>query len=322
MPGFNNTKQYKIAECNRDFVWSLALKEGFVRSVLNNEPLPALVMCNNELIDGGNRATTMWLYHNNKFKVDNLKYDDLTFEQQAMWRQCTMPVTMIEGATANEKADYYEKFNQGVVLTFGQKMENRKNRPLVAASFSFIGHHPDESPLQDLVRRVWSPALKNSRIRSEVTFAYKVITASMLGGAHFYPSWATASVYIAETEEVDLERLRDILTVISDVDPDRLVDPKRKKLCFEKFIGAVIHDSWSMYIHGVHTEPFIEKWPQFFRAAYDVLSPNQIKSLFSYKPVGVAAGMPNRGEAISRNVNAYLAGTFQFNANIEEDEED
>jgi hypothetical protein len=323
MPGFDNTKRYKIAECNRDFVWTPALKEGFVQSMLNGEPLPALVLCNNELIDGGNRATTMWLYHNNKFKVNDMKYDDLTFEEQATWRQCTMPVTMIEGATYEERADYYEKFNQGVILTFGQKLENRKNRPIVAAAFSLIGYHPIASPLHDLIRKVWSPRIGNSKARSEVTFAYKVITSSILGSAHFYPTWGTASVYIAETDEVDLERLRDILTVIHDVDPDGIVDPKRKKLCFEKFIGAVIHDSWSMYIHGVHTQPFIEKWQQLFRNAYDVLTPHHIKALYSCKPVGMSRdGVRNRGEAISRNVTAYLEGAFQFNVNIGEEEEE
>jgi len=321
--GFDNMKRYKIAECNRDFVWTPALKEGFILSMLNGDPLPAFVLCNNELIDGGNRATTMWLYHNNKFKVNEMKYDDLSFEQQATWRQCTMPVTMIEGATYDERADYYEKFNQGVVLTFGQKLENRKNRPIVAASFSLIGHRDfPVSPLHDLIRKVWSPRIGNCKARSELTFAYKVITASIRGSAHFYPSWGSAAVYIAEAEDVDLDRLREILTVIHDVDPNGLVDPKRKRLCFEKFIGATIHDSWSMYIHGVHTQPFIEKWGELFQDAYDVLTPSQIKALYSYKPIGVAAGAPNRGEAVSQNVTAYLAGTFKFNVNTDEEEEE
>lgn len=323
MPGFDPTRLYRIAECNRDFVWSPALREGFVRSILNGEPLPALVLCNNELIDGGNRATTMWLYHNNKFKVDDNKYDDLTFEQQATWRQCAIPVTLIEGATEEEKADYYEKFNQGVILTFGQKLENRKNRPIVAAAFSLIGYHPNTSPLHDLIRKTWSPRIGNGKARTEVTFAYKVITASMLGSAYFYPTWANASRYIASAENVDLDHLRDILTVISDVDPDGHVDHKRKKLCFEKFIGALIHDSWSMYVQGVHTQPFIEKWQRFLQDAYDVLTPNQIKALYSHKPVEMTIdGVRNRGEAISRNVTSYLAGTFQFNVKIEEEDED
>jgi hypothetical protein len=178
------------------------------------------------------------------------------------------------------------------------------------------------SPLHDLIRKVWSPRIGNCKARSELTFAYKVITASIRGSAHFYPSWGSAAVYIAEAEDVDLDRLREILTVIHDVDPNGLVDPKRKRLCFEKFIGATIHDSWSMYIHGVHTQPFIEKWGELFQDAYDVLTPSQIKALYSYKPIGVAAGAPNRGEAVSQNVTAYLAGTFKFNVNTDEEEEE
>lgn len=324
MTGFDDTKQYKIAECNRDFVWSPVLREGFVQSILNGEPLPALILCNNELIDGGNRATTIWLYHNNRFKVNDKKYSELSYEEQAVWRQCTMPVTFIDSATDEEKADYYEKFNQGIVLTFGQKLENRKNRPIVAAAFSLIGHPSfNMSPLQHLIRKVWSPRIGNCRARTEVTLAYKIITASILGSAHFYPSWVSASEYIADTDEVDLGHLKEILTFLSSVDPDGHVDPKRKKMCFEKFIGAVIHDSWMQRDHHVLThQQLVEKWQRLFRDAYDVLTPHHIKALYSYKPVGVAAGVGNRGEAISRNVTSYLAGTFKFNIPIDEEEEE
>ena len=321
MTGFDATKRYSIAECNRDFVWPPALREEFVRSVLNGDPLPSLILCNNQLIDGGNRATTLWLYQNNRFRVDGNNFSDLTFDQQAAWTICKMPVTMIEGATDEEKSDYYEKFNNGVTLTFGQKLENRRTSPIAAASFDLIGH----GPLQDLIRRVWSPVITKTKSRAEVTFAYKVLTASIRGSEYFYPTWANASTYIAETpaNAVDYDHLRDILTVIKDVDPTGNYDQKRKKFCFEKFIGAVIHDSWRMRVNGVHTQPFINKWTRFFEDAYDdVLTIRQLRELCSYKSINIGRGAIHRSVATSENIDEYIQGRFVFTNVVDEDDDD
>jgi hypothetical protein len=228
---------------------------------------------------------------------------------------------MIEGATDEEKSEYYEKFNKGVTLTFGQKLENRRTSPIAAASFDLIGH----GPLQELIRRAWSPAIAKTKSRAEVTFAYKVLTASIRGSEYFYPTWANASTYIAETpaNAVDYDHLRDILTVIKDVDPTGDHDQKRKKFCFEKFIGAVIHDSWRMRVNGVHTQPFINKWTQFFEDAYDdVLTIRQLRELCSYKSINVARGAIHRNVATSENIDEYLRGRFVFTNVVDEDDDD
>lgn len=313
--GYDETKQYKIAECNRDYVWTPELKEGFIRSVIKNEPLPALILCNNELIDGGNRATTLCLYYNEGFKVDNQLYSELTFEDQAAFRMCSMPITIIQDATDGEKADYYEKFNQGIVLTFGQKMENRNDRPLVKAAFSLIGHERyPMSPLQNLIARVWSSNIPNGKPRSEVTLAYKIIMSSMFGSAHYNLNWGLASTQIRDMNDVNLTNLRQILEVLN-IDPLGLVNEKRKKAVFQKFIGAALHDSWLLEGARLNQDQFTRKWQRFFGDAYNVLTNEQVAKISAFKPMGLQHNT-NRCAAISISVTTYLRGQFQFNAPI------
>ena len=316
MLGYDETKQYKIAECNRDYVWTLELKEGFIRSVINYEPLPALILCNNELIDGGNRATTLCLYYHDGFKADKKLYSELSFEDQARFRQCSMPITIIEDATNSEKADYYEKFNKGIVLTFGQKMENRKDRPLVKAAFALIGHQGyPVSPLRNLIARVWSPAIPNGKVRSEVTLAYKIIIASMFGSAHYYNDWGAASERIKDTDIVDLTNLRQILEVLN-IDPNGMVPEKKKKAYFQKFIGAVLHDSWLLEGARLTQDQFTHKWQRFFTEAYNILDVEQVAKIATFKPMGLQ-DTRSRCAAISMSVSTYLRGNFQFNFPIE-----
>ena len=315
MLGYDETKQYKIAECNRDYVWTPELKTGFIQSVINNEPIPSLILCNNELIDGGNRATTLCLYYNDGFKADDKLYSELSFEDQAAFRQCSMPVTIIEDATDSEKADYYEKFNKGIVLTFGQKMENRNDRPLVKAAFSLIGHQRyPASPLHNVIARVWSPDIPNGKPRGEVTLAYKIIMSSIFGSAHFTLNWGLASDQIKNMNNVNLANLGQILDVLN-IDPHGMVNEKRKKMCFQKFIGAVLHDSWLLEGARLTQDQFTRKWQRFFGDAYNVLTNEQVAKIAAYKPMGLQHNT-NRCAAISISVSTYLHGKFQFNLPI------
>ena len=315
MLGYDETKQYKIAECNRDYVWTPELKTGFIESVIKNEPIPSLILCNNELIDGGNRATTLCLYYHDGFKANDTLYSELSFEDQAAFRQCSMPVTIIEDATDSEKADYYEKFNKGIVLTFGQKMENRNDRPLVRAAFSLIGHQRyPASPIRNLIEKVWSSSIPNGKPRSEVTLAYKIIMASMFGSAHFNLNWGLASNQIRDMNDVNLTNLRQILEALN-IDPHGMVNEKRKKAVFQKFIGAVLHDSWLLEGARLNQHQFTRKWQRFFGDAYNVLTNEQVAKIAAYKPMGLQHNT-NRCAAISISVSTYLHGQFQFNLPI------
>lgn len=304
---YDEHKQYSIAECNRDYVWNLSLKEGFIRDVLSNRPLPSFIFCNNQLIDGGNRATTLWLFQNNRLIVDGKRFSDLTYEEEhGKWNVCKIPVTFIENATDEDRCDLYEKYNQGIVLTFGQKLDNRRNTPLVRASLSALMQpgYP-ESPVRQLIQRVWVQTFKLSPTRSEMTKMYKLIITSMLGMAHYHAKWSLAVRDIERIGDVDFSNLHQILTILKEADPSGVIDPKRKKECFELFMPGFLHDWWILR----NPDVFGQKWVRFLQMAYDQPTMRVLRKIRKHRPTGL--NQNNAPESISINVSDYIEGRFR-----------
>ena len=304
---YDDRKRYKSADCNRDYVWGQSLKEGFLRDVLKNRPLPSLIFCNNDLIDGGNRATTLWLFQNDRLSVDGRKHSQLTYEEvYGQFNTCKLPVTFIENATEDDRAELYEKYNQGIVLTFGQKLDNRRNTPMVRAVLSVLMQHGyPESPVRQLIQRVWTQSFKLTASRSEMTRVYKLLITSILGMAHCHAIWGITSVRLDRIQNVDYSNLRDILTILQTADPHGAVDPKRKKQCFEMFMVAFLHDWWTLR----NPEAFAHKWVRFLRMAYDQPTLRQLQRIRKHRPTGL--NQNSAPEAISTNISDYLDGTFR-----------
>ena len=69
MQHYDDRKPIKVAECNRDFVWKIDMQQEFICSILEGFPIPAMCITNQEIVDGGNRSTTLWRYKNGEFKI-------------------------------------------------------------------------------------------------------------------------------------------------------------------------------------------------------------------------------------------------------------
>ena len=275
---YDETKKYKIAECNRDYVWpGTGLQEGFIRDILNKDAVPSIIICNGDLIDAGNRGTTLWLFGKNRLTVDEMTLDTLSRSQFGNWSGCPMPVTIIENATEDEKASYYEKYNKGIVLTFGQKLENRKKRPLVAMAMSMIGRQGRDEPpfpLRGIQDNIWTSRFGKTKGRGELGFAFRILVASMRGPNDFHADYGRHSKLIMSAEVPDLTRLRLIYSLIQSADPANIISQKIKKNAFRLFIGAVILDT-----HRMDETALREKWVTFFQRVYNNLTPIEVKNL-------------------------------------------
>jgi hypothetical protein len=301
------TKPYKIAEENRDFVWldTPGLAEEFIVDVLHKSPVPSIIVCNNEIIDGGNRSTVLWLFVNNELQVDGIgTFADVKKNEDLFsnWCGCTMPITVIENATADEKAAYYEKYNKGIPLTCGQKLKNRKHRKLVAGALAMIGRS-DACPIKEVMSRVWTPTFKQTKNLRELEFAFQILISTMMGSGHFHINFAQHMKDMQDDPDVNWDNLGHILTMLDGVVGSGTVKQGTKRQCFKKFIGAIIHDFWRM-----PKEDLAAKWQEFFRLAYNVLSPAELKTVLD---VGtLRANNMSRIQGISTNVAKLLEGTL------------
>ncbi len=308
MEGYDETKRIKIAEENREFVWPEEMWVELIKSIFAGYTIPLMVICDNQLMDGGNRSTVLMLWRQNKFTV---KFHDWEGNYDAMiskpalaarWNRCVIPLTIITDAKPEERSQIYENYNKGIVLSTGQRLYNRKYQPLAEITTAMIGRGGD-FPFADLVHHVWKKNWKKTKKLNELAFAYQVIVGSIYGPNHFHQTFERHldKLMSVKHHEIDLSKLKFICDTVFTADPDNAVAPKKKEHVFKKFIGAMIYD-----VHTISKEAFAEKWCEFCKRAYTTLSPEQFKMLVD---VGTSrATNESRIQRLSINVSELLKG--------------
>jgi hypothetical protein len=315
-PGYDESRMYHIAECNRDFVWDSTYQEGLIKSVLTNAPIPTIAICNNQIVDGGNRSTTLHQFVNNQFKVTlgDVEYDydgvRANPELNNKWLSCQMNLMVTSNATDDQFAELYENLNKGVSLTHGQKLVNRDYYSLVLMALAMIGRTREvEFPLAALISRVWKETFNITKTRSEVTLAFQILASALFGPDNFHAKFQKHIELIksATTDQINekMGNLSRILTMIDNVDPDNTILRRTKADIFKRFIGGIIYD-----YHNMGAIDFQTKWNQFLRVAYTELSPKQLKKLVDVGTLRAKA--ESRIKGLSDNVREYLAGNLNI----------
>lgn len=311
MDGYDPTKRIKIAEENRDFVWPEEMQTGFIVSVLEGYPIPQMVICDNDMMDGGNRSTVLMKWRANGFTVKvgdwQGNYDAMTKELSAIWNRAQIPFADISGATREERCTIYENYNKGVVLTCGHMLKNRAYRPLVHKANAMIGRGDGVFPFPDLIRQAWKKSWKHTKTLGELTFAYQILVGSMSGPSHFHSSFPRHVDLLTDTIEdgIDLSNLEFICEVIRDTDPtNTIASAKMKETLFKKFIGAMIYD-----VHNLPHDAFEIKWSAFYKRVYEYPK-EDIKGLFKRLNDTGSSRAKNhtRLQHVSQNIANFIAG--------------
>lgn len=322
MEGYDESKPIKIAECNRDFVWTKTMQRDFICSILKGYPIPPMCIVNGQIVDGGNRSTTLWLFKNGKFSItldgiENISYDHMCTDRvmTRRWDSAVFAQQIVSDATPDEFAQIYENLNKGVQLTIGQLLENRKHRSWVAMAEAMIGRGSTEYSDRVLLQSVWTDAFRTTQGRKELAWAFQVLVGAELGPAHFHLRFTDHCQLIMGTTEATTGRLHVILDMINSCDVDHVVSLKKKKDIFQKFIGSIIYDN-----HTMEAESWKEKWTGFIHQAYNTLGEKDIKKIIN---VGnKRASSSTKIQKISENVSQYLDGEFESDASSYSDEED
>lgn len=330
MEGYNADKPIKLYELNRDFVWDMVMQEGLIVSVLTGYPIPPITTCNGYIVDGGNRTTTLWRFKNNMFSVKlngvEHSYSSVSNNRELskLWDKCQVPVVEITEATSDNISDIYQNLNNGVKLTIGQLLENRKHIPIVDAALSIIGRSQNNGqyPHRELTNRVWNKVFRKSKTRTEVAFAFQLLVATMYGPHYFHTSFSrhVEDVLTKRATAINFTRLGTLLAILDEVDPDNAVPRGKKSICFRKFAGAMIHD---MYDTSMSLDEMKKKWQAMFHQAYNVLETKRLKAF--YEVGNDRANNFSRIKAVSLNVQKFLDGKLELKSEngsvVDSDEE-
>jgi hypothetical protein len=228
-----------------------------------------------------------------------------------LWDKCQVPVVEITEATSDNISDIYQNLNNGVKLTIGQLLENRKHIPVVDAALSIIGRSDNNAqfPHRELTNRVWNKVFRKSKTRTEVAFAFQLLVGTMYGPHYFHTSFSrhVEEILTKRATAVDFSRLGTLLAILDEVDPDNVVPRGKKSICFRKFAGAIIHD---MYDTSMSLDEMKKKWQAMFHQAYNVLETKHLKAIFE---VGTdRAKNDTRIKAVSINVQKFLDGKLEL----------
>jgi hypothetical protein len=314
MAGYDDSKPIKIAECNRDFVWPLDMQKALIRSILQGYPIPAMCVCNEQIVDGGNRSTTLWLYRNNRFSVnmsdngEDMYYDEMCEDRAytRRWDSAVIPQQIITNATPDQFAQIYENLNKGIPLTFGQLLENRKHHSWVSMAAAIINKSP-LYPDGELVRQVWSPQFRKTKNRTELGFVFQVLVGAEKGPANFHTKFLNHLPLIMGNTVPTTDGLRKILEMLILCDEDRVVSAKKKSEVFRKFIGPIIHDMYTL-----SKQEWKNKWIEFIPKAYNTITKEQFKEIT--KTGNKRANISSMIEGVSERVQMFLNGELNVSA--------
>jgi hypothetical protein len=326
MPGWDETKPNKVADENREFVWPPEMWEALIQSIFAGYTVPQITICDNLIMDGGNRSVVLMKFRRGEFTVRfegwEGTYATMPPALIARWHSCVIPLTIIRNATREERSQIYENLNKGIKLTPGQLLKNRQYHPLARVAYFLLGRAvdglvtPQMREVRNLICVVFKTTFNATKQLNEVAHMYKVVAASQFGPEHYHTSFARhlSKLMTITDGEINLSNLEFILRTIRSVDPDGNIPEKKKAAVFKDFCGGMIYD-----VHH-HRDTFAAKWTNFVRAAYDAIPHAQLKSL---KDVGNARAqaLPHT-RRLSEKVDMFLRGDFWDNTETDTDEDD
>lgn len=154
----------RIPEHQRFYVWSESRKSPLIDSVMENCPLPLMVLTQEikngriawDVQDGQQRLMTLQKFILGEFKWENKYegipkyYNELSSEEKRVFLSYKINCEIIYQPSPDQVADIFERLNCGKPLTDNDKFWNRRESPVVSFILKELIHHKD---LKDSFRK-------------------------------------------------------------------------------------------------------------------------------------------------------------------------
>lgn len=133
---------YALPDSQREWAWETgdkrrAKQAKFIDSVLHNYPIQGIILNfvgdHYHIYDGRHRIETLSEFRNNGFKWNGALYRELSTDDQEKFDNRLIPVSITEGATAEQLADIFIRLNSGKKLTDSDMLHAYRDTPFVKA---------------------------------------------------------------------------------------------------------------------------------------------------------------------------------------------
>lgn len=147
-----------IPDHQREYVWKIGKQSKLIDTLFRGFPIPAIIVTQTHRVkygvqDGQQRLETFYRFYTNKFTFKGKSYRQLSEEDQKKFLEFKIPIIDITGVSADQESEIYDRLNQGMALSHGEKFYNRRKTALVSLTEELL--LTPEKGLHGLATEVW-----------------------------------------------------------------------------------------------------------------------------------------------------------------------
>lgn len=243
----------------RDYVWKGDKQKNLLDTVFSGYPIPAILVTQDHMNrysiqDGQQRLETFFRYYNGEIQdKDGLSFTGLSDEKKRAFLNYKIPIIDITGASRDDESTIYDRLNQGMALSHGEKFHNRRSTLIVGLTERLL--MTNGVGLNPLATSVFGDYLGTSDLRHKnLENAIAYVAGAALGSSYITTSYDKLAsnldgIRLADgtlqpiNEGLVEQRLRTLLEIYQSADEVQPTTAKMKKAQWKigRYSGFILH---------------------------------------------------------------------------------
>lgn len=332
----NNTTQAKIRipEHQRFYVWSENRKSPLIDSIMENSPLPLIVLTQHIILgntvwftqDGQQRLMTLQKFILGEFPWENKNnldsegkyikkyYNELSNEEKRNFTTYKINCEIIYDPTEEQVSEIFERLNSGTPLTHSDKFYNRRDTSVVSFILKELILHPN---LKDYLKKYTGLNI-NSKTRVQFSDIIGAVVSIINNSVHcIRTSFERIGSYLYttlsnETKNLVIDVFIGYFKLIDDsLNKSSIKKPKKDYLKLTNMFGIYLY--WRLHpkyyetkLSSGNLDEDLRKWEKY---AENIQNKNWKTKFFSSLPVGCQRNIDVA--ALEGRVNYLINYDFQ-----------
>ena len=254
-----NDAMVTVPNYQRDYVWKGDKQKNLLDTVFSGYPIPAILVTQDHINrysiqDGQQRLETFFRYYNSEIQdKDGLSFAGLTEEKKRIFLNYKVPIIDISGASRDDESTIYDRLNQGMALSHGEKFHNRRSTLIVGLTERLL--MTNGAGLHALATSVFGDYLGTSDLRHKnLENAVAYVAGAALGSMYITTSYdklasnldgirLTDGTLQSIDEGLVERRLRTLLEIYHSADEVQPTTAKMKKAQWKigRYSGFILH---------------------------------------------------------------------------------
>ena len=189
-----NDAMVTVPDYQRDYVWKSDKQKNLIDTVFSGYPIPAILVTQDHMNrysiqDGQQRLETFFRFYNGQIQdKDGLSFAGLSDEKKRAFLNYKIPIIDITGASRDDESTIYDRLNQGMALSHGEKFHNRRSTLIVGLTERLL--MTSGAGLHALATSVFGDYLGTSDLRHKnLENAVAYVAGAALGSSYITTSY-------------------------------------------------------------------------------------------------------------------------------------